>query len=529
VDGGWWPFLNFGGRIAETYRVKRPSAVTDRAGDKKRTVAIAGGAVAAIVFLALALIFTNAYGSQQVAANARSLHWTNATLGSASIARASNAQALVFTVDEQLGVADTEAATRARSEALTNLDSLQIWVDGWESAFADQETRVLLGDFLTLNRRVLRHLEAGEVVEAVELSNGELEKLYASLTIALESAQQDITEQIENTEALAGLVAAITRFLVTLLIPAGTILIYRWLVHRQAVRSNMALQVKLEAERKLRKARDEFIANISHEIRTPLTSIYGFSEVLIDEGLVDPEMSMELITLINGESAELSRMVEDLLTAARLDANVLNFKYEAVSVADEIKMVTAPMVRTGAAVEMDVPPASIWADQMRFRQVVRNLVSNAVKHGGDWVRVSGELDGDRFRISVADNGPGVPEEIEDRIFERFVHEGSEPLLTGSVGLGLAIARMLAEEMAGELTYERVDGETRFVLSLLQASGDKAQQPEFVEDSSTGLAGVGSRFGGVAASFTGSGNHVTGSGGGAEGSDAGPANGSRSSQ
>jgi signal transduction histidine kinase len=509
--------------------VKLLASISRRVGDQKRTLAIVGGAVAAIVFLALALIFTNAYGSQQVAANARSLHWTNATLGSASIARASNAQALVFSVDEQLGVAGSEAAARARAEAETNLENLQLWVDGWESAFADQDTRLLLSDFLALSRRILGHLNAGEVGEAVELSNGEAEKLHASVTIALESAQQDITEEIENTEALAGLVAAITRFLVTLLIPVAAILIYRWLAHRQAVRSSMALQVKLEAERKLRKARDEFIANISHEIRTPLTSIYGFSEVLIDEGLVDPETAMEMITLINGESAELSRMVEDLLTAARLDANVLNFKYEAVSVADEVTMVTAPMVRTGAAVEVDVPPASIWADQMRFRQVVRNLVSNAVKHGGEWVRVSGEFEGDRFRLCVADNGPGVPDEIEDRIFERFVHEGSEPLLTGSVGLGLAIARMLAEEMEGELTYERVDDETRFVLSILRATSESAQQPEFVEDSGAGLAGVGARFGGVAASFAGNGDKQTGSGRGSEGSDVLAAGDSRSEQ
>ena len=328
--------------------MKRLSAFTGQDPGSKRVVAIAGGAVVAVVFLALALVFTNSYGSQQVAANARALHWTNATLGSASIARASNAQAIVFTVDEQLGVADPDAAARARDEARTNLANLEVWVEGWEAAFSESDTVGLLDDFAATSNQILALLDSGQAGQAIELSNGEAEKQYATLSIQLESAQQDITEEIDNTEALAGLVAAITRFVVTLLIPVGTILIYRWLVHRQAVRSNLALQIKLEAERKLRKARDEFIANISHEIRTPLTSIYGFSEVLIEEGLVDPEMAMELIGLINGESAELSRMVEDLLTAARLDANVLNFKFEAVSVADEIATVTAPMIRSGA-------------------------------------------------------------------------------------------------------------------------------------------------------------------------------------
>ncbi len=496
--------------------MKRLSAVAGRHGDRKRVVSIAGGAVAAIVFLALALIFTNAYGSEQVAANARALHWTNATLGSASIARASNAQAVVFTVDEQLGVADPNAALQAREEAETNLANLEVWIDGWESAFSDPDTVGLLDGFLATSRQVLTLLESGDVNDAVELNNGEAEKQHASVTVALESAQNDITKEIDDTEALAGLVGAITRFLVTLLIPVGTILIYRWLVHRQAVRSNMALQVKLEAEQKLRKARDEFIANISHEIRTPLTSIYGFSEVLIDEGLVDPDMAMELITLISGESAELSRMVEDLLTAARLDANVLNFKYEAVSVADEIATVTAPMVRSGADVLVEVPRVMIWADQMRFRQIIRNLISNAIKHGGAHVRISGRSEGARFLLTVADDGPGVPEEIEGRIFERFIHEGSEPLLTGSVGLGLAIAKMLSDEMEGDLTYERVDGETRFVLGLLRATEALAREPEFVED---GLAaGRSGRFGGIAASFAGNGGKKQGNGRGAEGID-----------
>jgi signal transduction histidine kinase len=227
-------------------------------------------------------------------------------------------------------------------------------------------------------------------------------------------------------------------------------------------------------------------------------------------------MSMELITLINGESAELSRMVEDLLTAARLDANVLNFKFEAVSVADEIDTVTAPMVRSGADLQVDVPRVMIWADQMRFRQVIRNLISNAIKHGGDRVSISGRSDGARFLLTVADNGPGVPEDIEGRIFERFIHEGSEPLLTGSVGLGLAIAKMLTDEMEGELSYERVDDETRFVLSVMRATEALARQPEFVQDAKP-LAADRGRLGGVAASFAG--NGPKGNGRGTDGSDA----------
>lgn len=487
------------GLNAETYREMKRDPVPDRdRGGPRRVVSIAGGAVIAVIFLGLAMIFTNAYGSSQVAANARSLHWTNATLGAASIARASNAQALVFAVDAQLGVATSEAAERARAEARSNLAELERWAAAFDGSFGTADSADVLLDFLTTANQAIDLLDAGELDAAIELTDGQLERSYATLSIALESTQQAISEDIDDTEALAGLVAAITRFLVTLLIPVGTILIYRWLVHRQALRANLALEVKLKAEQELRIARDEFIANISHEIRTPLTSIYGFSEVLVEEGLVDPEMAMELITLINGESAELSRMVEDLLTAARLDANVLHFKYEAVSVAEEIETVTAPMIRGGADLRIDVPRALVWTDQMRYRQIVRNLISNALKHGGPNVTVTGRSDGERFVLVVADDGTGVPEDIEGRIFERFVHEGKEPLLVGSVGLGLSIAKMLADEMDGDLTYQRVGEETQFVLSVAKAS-DVVRDAEFVEDTAVGPVG---RLGGVAASFAG---------------------------
>ena len=237
------------------------------------------------------------------------------------------------------------------------------------------------------------------------------------------------------------------------------------------------MDAKLKAERQLNRAKDEFIAGISHELRTPLTSIYGFSEHLVENGIIDPEEALELVTLINHDSAELSRMVEDLLTAARLDSDALNFHYEVVPMLGEVDAVISPMRRAGATIRVDGDDTVVWADRARVRQILRNLVSNALRHGGDVTKVVLDERSGVMALTVTDNGQGVPSEVEARLFDRFVHDGRAPLLNGSVGLGLSIARSLAKTMGGDITYVRAMGWTNFVLTLPLATSEQiAQSP-----------------------------------------------------
>ncbi|MDH5372404.1 MAG: ATP-binding protein, partial [Acidimicrobiia bacterium] len=101
----------------------------------------------------------------------------------------------------------------------------------------------------------------------------------------------------------------------------------------------------------------------------------------------------------------------------------------------------------------------------RLRQVIRNLVSNAVKHGGEHIEILARPNEDSYLITVSDDGPGVPSELQSRVFERFVHHGSAAQSKGSVGLGLSIARLLTEGMGGSLRYERNGGKTSFLIDL----------------------------------------------------------------
>jgi two-component system OmpR family sensor kinase len=260
-------------------------------------------------------------------------------------------------------------------------------------------------------------------------------------------------------------VAGIANVIVTLLIPGTAITIYFLFARRQIRERRISLEHQLETARQLAQSKDEFIAGLSHELRTPLTSIYGFSELLLGNRVEDPEQAKELITIINTESSELMRMVEDILTGARLDSGALTFDITAMALVPEIESVVEPFRRAGLAITLSCLPATVTADRMRFRQVLRNLISNAQKHGGSTIAIGTQVRGNDLVLAVVDDGPGVPKEIEGRLFERFVHDGRRALLTGSVGLGLAIARTLMESMNGTLSYERIEGHTVFSLAL----------------------------------------------------------------
>jgi signal transduction histidine kinase len=253
----------------------------------------------------------------------------------------------------------------------------------------------------------------------------------------------------------------VTQLAITFLIPALTLTFFWWALRRRSRLRESDLQVRLEAARQLSDAKDEFIAGLSHELRTPLTTIHGFSELLLEKEF-DPE-TREMLTIINGGSADLSRMVADLLAAARIDADALGWQPEQIDVQRELRVAIAPYTRSDHQIELSVPPLRAYADPVHLRQIIHNLVSNAARHGGDRLAISGKLKGNYVALVFADDGPGVPSETEGLLFKRFVHRGRHAMVAGSVGLGLAVSRELAIRMGGSISYQRVDGWTAFTL------------------------------------------------------------------
>lgn len=214
------------------------------------------------------------------------------------------------------------------------------------------------------------------------------------------------------------------------------------------------------------RSKDEFIASVSHELRTPLTAVRGFAEVLQDPDADLGEVErMEMIRTIASEAADVSDIVEDLLVAARANIDQLTITRAAVEVS-ALAEETANRIRWGdKSIEVALVPAVVSADPLRLRQILRNLMVNALRYGGTEVRVSARQDGDTVIVRVADDGPGIPEQSREEIFAPYQRAHDRAGLPGSVGLGLAVSRRLARLMGGDIVYDHRDGWSVFELHL----------------------------------------------------------------
>ncbi|MGH8958792.1 MAG: sensor histidine kinase, partial [Acidimicrobiia bacterium] len=211
--------------------------------------------------------------------------------------------------------------------------------------------------------------------------------------------------------------------------------------------------------------RRQLLADLGHELRTPLTVLQGEIEALIDG--VHPPNNEQLNRLLE-EIAGMSRLLDDLRTLSLSEAGELRLEKEEVDLAallEDAKTAYQKVAeQSGVSIELDTTPAILEADPLRVREIVSNLLSNAIRHSlaGDVVRVFNRSTPGGQEITVRDQGPGVPADLLPRIFERFV-KGSDS--TGT-GLGLSIARDLVQAHGGEISARNraVGGtEIRFTL------------------------------------------------------------------
>jgi signal transduction histidine kinase len=221
-----------------------------------------------------------------------------------------------------------------------------------------------------------------------------------------------------------------------------------------------------EREREIRRLSEEahtikndFVAMVSHELRTPLTSIAGFSDTLLDawQGLPEDEVD-EFLSIINRQAIYLGDLVEDVLVIPRLEANRLSLDPDLFDLGDLIEDVAQMVFPNGGRKSslVSLPDGvRVYADRRRVQQVIRNVMENARKYGGDQILVEGFVLGDQYLIIVSDNGPGVPDKATQKVFENFeqLSKGDARDSTG-MGLGLPIARRLARAMGGDVWYER---------------------------------------------------------------------------
>jgi signal transduction histidine kinase len=259
-------------------------------------------------------------------------------------------------------------------------------------------------------------------------------------------------------------------------------LVERFYSAEEAYRRDLSGALSYERER------SDFLAALSHELRTPLNVILGFADVLLSE--VDGPLSAEArenLTVVRQSGAHLRSLINDILDLSALETGRLNLQLRRTNLwsiaADVVRESRLAAEGKELTIELQGDPVEAVADQLRVRQVLGNLVSNAVKFtnkGGVVVRV-GKID-DHATLSVADTGPGIAREEQAAVFEEYRQSGDWQSRGAGSGLGLAITRRLVRMHGGRIELESKLGEgSRFTVVLpVTGPSDSSTQPQHAD-------------------------------------------------
>ena len=231
--------------------------------------------------------------------------------------------------------------------------------------------------------------------------------------------------------------------------------------------------------------KSEFVSTVSHELRTPLTSIHGSLGLLVGGAAGElSDQANSLLGIAHKSSDRLIRLINDILDVEKLEANRMSFNMQFYNVVDLVeKAITA---NAAYAEQYDViftldslvEKADVLTDSDRFEQIMANLLSNAAKFSpqGGQVELSIERRKDNILVSVSDYGPGIPEDFQGRIFQKFAQaDSSDTRKKSGTGLGLRIFKQLVERMGGEVGYETEEGVgTTFYFSLPELGWEKPE-------------------------------------------------------
>jgi signal transduction histidine kinase len=261
------------------------------------------------------------------------------------------------------------------------------------------------------------------------------------------AASEDEFELTESQRVFRGQTTPVAR-------PDGTVVARIWTLR------------EVTADRQLERLRDAFVRAVSHELRTPLTSISGFLEMLGDEEDALSTSGRGYLTVLRRSTGRLQRIVEDLLLVAQIEANRLELDPAPADLAELAAATVEAALPVAASKRVELRldtngSLPLEADAGRLRQVLDNLVSNALKFtpDGGSVTLSASNGGDRMRVEVADTGIGIPRDEVGQLFSRFYRASSATrrAIPGT-GLGLVIARAIVERHGGTISLESREGE-----------------------------------------------------------------------
>jgi PAS domain S-box-containing protein len=248
----------------------------------------------------------------------------------------------------------------------------------------------------------------------------------------------------------------------------------RWCVNLLDVTQRRAMQAERQARREAEaaqrtaeaasRAKSDFLAALSHEIRTPLQAVTGFTELLQNLDL-SPERRRQALRHIEGAAGHILALVDDVLDIAKIEAGALQLQIERVDLAAMVREVVELLrpLADQRAVTLHLmtgitEDSHVHADRRRLRQVLINVINNGLlyNHPGGWVRLTVEMSDDAV-VEISDSGPGIADELRDRLFLPFDRLGADIGGEPGAGLGLALSRALTEAMGGRLVLRSAAG------------------------------------------------------------------------
>jgi signal transduction histidine kinase len=236
---------------------------------------------------------------------------------------------------------------------------------------------------------------------------------------------------------------------------------------------NHELQLRSREAERADRLKSEFLSSMSHELRTPLHTIIGFAELLGEElrGPLNDDQK-KFVGHIQRDSAHLLELINQLLDLGKIEAGRFELHRQVIDMSGAIGEVVASIHPHGHARAMRIETevdggADLDADYLRFKQILFNLLNNAVKfsHDGGLIRVKGARRGDFVEVSVTDTGIGIPKEEQEFVFDKF-HQVEPKEFRGGTGLGLAISKALVEQHGGRIWLESEPGKgSRFAFTI----------------------------------------------------------------
>jgi signal transduction histidine kinase len=247
----------------------------------------------------------------------------------------------------------------------------------------------------------------------------------------------------------------------------------------QAVEAQAAQRARATAEEALQ-VRDSFFSLAAHELRTPLTTLLGRAQMLqrwLGDDAQLPERTQRSVGIMVEQAQRLNGMVSAMLDVSRVQAGRLALSSARVELAALVRRIVAEQPASRHTLQLDLPaePLLVWGDEARLAQVVRALLSNAVKYSpeGGAVEVRLRCDGESALLTVRDEGIGLPPEARGQLFQRFYRaENAEKLGISGLGIGLFVARGIVDLHQGQIEVESAEGRgSRFTVRLPLLPGE----------------------------------------------------------